>query len=246
MQDIQNEFNNEYVINIDSQNATIIITESTINFTIGKTRLFKGYLIKIELIILYPKDSNIKLNIEPPFNNSNLACDLFVMDSKDNIRFSKNIGEWYYKLSLVERTIFITKTIQDIITFETIILKDITTSDDCNIDIKEYLKILMDPNFPWKIKNLPYDYSNDVSDDDICCICDLSLGSCTNDIIKIDNYKIHHKCLLKYIENEINKNKLSEYWKKRYMYLIKPIRNFISFGECYNKINWNYYTSFII
>ena len=156
-------------------------------------------------------------------------------------RISKNAGEWYYNLSLVERTIFVTKIIQDIINFETIILKDLSTSDNCIRDIKEYITILLDPIFPWKIKNLPYDYSNEV--DSNCPICNLALET---DIIKIDNTNLHHKCLLKYIETEIDKNKSSEYWKKRYIYLIKPIRNFISFGDSYNKIDWKYYTSFII
>lgn len=237
MQDIQNEFNNYYLIN---EYSTIIIVESTINFTVGKTRLFKGYLLTIEIIIKYPKDPNIKLKIEPPFDDCNMACDLFLMD-KNNIRFSKNPGKWYYELSFVKRTIFIIKTFKDIINFETIILKDIKKSDDCIMDIKEYLKILMDCNFSWKIKNLPYNYSKE---NDICCICNLILNN--SDIINIDNYKIHHNCLLKYIYNEIDKNKSSDYWKKKYIYLIKPIKNFISFADCYNKIDWDYYTTLVI
>jgi hypothetical protein len=226
---ILNKYNSFY-INTSIINVNIISKQIKIKDIIGKTRLFKGYAIDLELNILYPQDPKIILESEPPFGNPNLACNLFVIEKNNIIRISQDVNNWYNKLSLIEKSIFVAKTLADIVKFKTIIVQKISLSNDCNKDIKEYIKIMMDP-FKFTIKNLPYKVNICSKENNNCEICGLSLMK-NEEIAIIEYKKIHHNCLIKYLEYQLNNCKPSLYFKNRYLYIIQPIHSFVSFNDC--------------
>ena len=206
-----------------------IVKKCNINYAAGKTRIFPGHLIQMGLDIVYPRDKGISyLYLEPPFANTDLSCNMFIKD-KNGIRVSKNPGDWFKSLSFVEQSIFLAKTMNDMINFKTIIVKDSSITYDKLRDIQRYLKRMTDPNFPWKIENLPYDLIDYIPSDiespeiielkdEVCSICQEKLivdkdeadtiaiiRSINSSNEKIQGAKLHHNCLCNHLKFQIEK-----------------------------------------
>ena len=244
---------------------TLTLKKCCINYAAGKTRLFPGHLIQVGLDVIYPSDSSIITYLEPPFSNGDLSCNCFVQDSiHGEPRMSRNPGEWYKSMSLVQKTIFTAKTIKNMINFKTMIVKDSNNSYDKDKDVKRYLSKMTDEKFPWKILNLPYDIieytfeekSEEILKlkDDMCSICQNNLINNESETLafirsensskeKIAGAKLHHCCLIKHLNFQINHRLSHPRSRNSQEHLICPFKSPIDFGKCLLNIEWEKMTS---
>jgi hypothetical protein len=133
-------------------------------------------------------------------------------------------------------------------------------------DINRYIKKLTNPEFPWTINNLPYNIVNisDVSEytsldkEEVCCICqgcisqDKYLGSDEKEEIALidlnDNknddksnisiLKLHNKCLLKYINHQVESVNVLSLTEKMNFKIITPFKTEINFHKCCKNVKW--------
>lgn len=246
-------------------NNSLNLKRCCINYAAGKTRLFPGHLIQIGLDIIYPSDASIITDFEPPFSNGDLSCNCFVQDSiKGEPRMSHNPGEWYKTMSLLQKTIFTAKTINDMINFNTLIVKDGSCSYDKDKDAKRILTKITDEKFPWKILNLPYDiieYTPDEESEEIselkkesCCICQICLANDQPETLaiirsensakkKIAGAKLHHSCLITHLNFQLNYRFSHPRTRNSQDVLMCPFKCPIDFGKCLSLIDWEKMTS---
>jgi hypothetical protein len=230
--------------------SKIIVKKCCINYYAGKTQTDPGYLIKVPIDIVYPRNAGELIDKEPPFENCDMMCNIFIEDSLNSRRISKNAITWFKYLSTYEKTILTHKIIENIISFKTDIIKISCDSRDSLIDIKRYINMMSKPNFPWTITNLPYDiiYNTPIEDEIDCCICQESLkDTCGNIAVinslnsnneKVQGLRLHHDCLMKSLLFQIKNAQPFNRRDKNKNHVVCPYKTELDFDSCITKINW--------
>jgi hypothetical protein len=190
---------------------------------------FYSFIIANSTII---NDLNIKFEItistdEPPFKNNNYICYGLLLTSNDEDNddyfkyyYSNNTGTPYDNNKSITNKIII-----DVINKHTQYIRGFYSNYEIFTDIYKMI------NNGWKITNLPYiininGISNGNNDgNDSCPICLEKFKITNKEIITLyetihrlnsNNYRIHHKCLFKYLNMQKNKT----YFKCPYRYKI--------------------------
>lgn len=232
--------------------SRIILKNFKIRYYAGKTRTFSGHFISVDIDIVYPRGFDT-INIEPPFGNSDLMCNIFVQGKDNNYRVSNNAGEWYKKLSSIKKTLVTYNIMKKMIKFNTDIIK-INSKTHYHLSyIERYIYMMVNYKFPWTINNLPYNIlpTHNFTNNELCCICnkqlnDCYINNCSIAVINNNNNcsKTHHICLLAIFENQIIYNKYHNTFDYKFSlnnYVKCPNNNIINFNNCYKNIDWNSY-----
>ena len=184
-----------------------------IYYRIGKTFCNNGYRIKIDIDMLI--NNNINLNIEPPFNNADFSCNIFIMSkiamNKYEIRLSRNTGTKLDKMSIVDKTKITTDILTNLINGKTEFIRNIQSDDSEYMNGMRILKMLNNPFI--KITNLLFKEIDYEKIDNICDICQCSFmedDKKNQPLIKIMTNKhapnlMHKSCFVQYLSNEIYK-----------------------------------------
>lgn len=156
-------------------------------------------------------------NDEPPYSNNNYTCYGLLLSKINNtimFYYSKNTGTSYDLISNPTKII-----LKEIIKKRTNYIRGFNE----NYKIFDDIYKMIDNG--WKIGNLPYDiYFNDNdNNNDNCPICLDKLNNA--EIACINNYELHHDCLVKCLKTQKNKE-----------YFICPYRYKIDFRQCYLSI----------
>jgi hypothetical protein len=174
------------------------------SFINNNTNIINSLNINIEITIS---------NDEPPYKHNNYSCyGLLLSKINDKIEFhySKNTGTLYDNIENATNII-----IKDIIQKKTNYIRGFISNYEIFNDIYKMI------DNGWKIKNLPYNvYYND-KDENCCPICldtlnNTEIASIYEYHKQFHNYKLHHKCLIKFLATQKNK----EYFKCPYRYKI--------------------------
>jgi hypothetical protein len=180
----------------------------------------------------YIEELNIILEItiskdEPPFKNNNYTCYGLLLSYKNNnltYHYSSNTGTPYDTIFTVE---LITKNIiKEIINKTTQYIRGFHSNYEIFTDIYNMM------NNGWNISNLPYTIHNNIQlqRSECCPICLESFKDANKEVAIIydnilrqttNNYKIHHKCLVKYLKKQ-----------KNVLYFKCPYRYKIDFNIC--------------
>jgi hypothetical protein len=229
--------------------SNIIVKKCCINYYAGVTQTDDGYRIKVPIDIVYPRNEGEMIdNKEPPFENCDMLCNIFIEDSYNSRRISNNSVTWFKYLNTYEKTILTHKIIENMIKFKTDIIKSSSVTRDNFIDISRYIKMMSRPKFPWTITNLPYDIILKTPDDIDCCICQESLKDTTKDIAvinsinsnneKVQGLKLHHACLMKSLLFQIKNAQQLYHRDNEKKQVVCPYKSVIDFDMCITTINW--------
>jgi hypothetical protein len=222
--------NRFYDINYDNSTIHRFIKSNIIKFS------FKDSIDHINLYSFITNNAkiinnlNIKFEItistdEPPFKNNNYICyGLLLTNDYDNdfkYYYSNNTGTLYDNNSLD----ITNKIISDVINKRTQYIRGFYSNYEIFTDIYKMI------NNGWIITNLPYIVNMNVNinmndnNNDSCPICLEKFKNTNKEIITLyenihrynsNNYRIHHKCLFKYLNMQKNKT----YFKCPYRYKI--------------------------
>ncbi len=214
-----------------SFNGTVIIADSMLyefgenlihkkiymNLYIGRTVTFSGRLMRISIDVIINNTRNI---IEPPFNNGDFTCNLFVMsksiDNSYEIRLSKNTGTKLDKMSLVRKMNLQSKIMNDLISGHTEFIRKSVANDAEYMNGMRILK-MVEKNI--KISNLLFREIPETTSDEICDICQIGTKSdetYSGTFVELLTNKhavniMHKACFFRYLKNEIyKKNRNSE------------------------------------
>lgn len=207
------------------------------HFFIGKTFSTNGTIIKLTVDIII--NNNEQEIIEPPFNNSDFTCNLFVMCKTftDNyeIRLSKNTGTKLDRMSYARKLHLQSKIVNDLIAGNIEFIRKSITNDAEYIGGVRILKMI-DKNF--KITNLLFKEIETTSSEQICDICQMSIKSSENrdTFVEILTNKhainvMHKSCFIKYLRNEIYSKKRNTENNKIECRCTR--RNLFNFNESY-------------
>jgi hypothetical protein len=168
-------------------------------------------------------------NDEPPFKHNNYICYGLLLsndginNSKFKYYYSNNTGTPYD--NNVNDNDITNKIIMDVLNKKTQYIRGFYSNYEIFTDIYKMF------NNGWKIINVPYIINDNVNDNDndnvndSCPICLEKFKNSTKEIITLyenihrynsNNYRIHHKCLFKYLNMQKNKT----YFKCPYRYKI--------------------------
>ena len=145
-------------------------------------------------------------NDEPPYKNNTYSCYGLLL-SKYGFHYSGNTGTIYDNEN----------HISEILQRKTSYIRGCNTNYEIFKDIYNMIKE------GWIIENLPYKLYYDFDEDNCCPICLEKLK--TDEIALVNKYKIHHKCLVKFLKTQKNE-----------VYFKCPYRNNIDFRNCYLSI----------
>jgi hypothetical protein len=180
------------------------------SFIPNNINIINGLNISIEITIS---------NDEPPYKNNNYSCYGLLL-SKYGFHYSRNTGTIYdnYETSYITKMI-----VANILKKTTNYIRGFNLNYDIFNDIYNMIKD------NWIIENLPYKLyydnndDNDDNNDNCCPICLEKLK--TDEIAFVNKYKIHHKCLVKFLRTQKNE-----------AYFKCPYRSKIDFRDCYLSI----------
>jgi len=191
----------------------------TIYLRVGKSICCVGYRLKLEIdLIINTDERNI---MEPPFNNGDFSCNLFVMSkialNKYEIRLSRNTGTKLDTISYVDKSKFQSKILSDLIEEKTEFIRNIQSPATEYWNGMRIIKMLKHPHI--KITNLLFvdiKRTNDI-EDCICDICQVSIKyeeKPSNELIKILTNKhapniMHKACFKNYLQTEVRKKYLN-------------------------------------
>lgn len=222
--------NRFYDINYDSSTIERFIKSNSIKIA------FKHSIDHINFYSFITSNSNIinNLNIkleitissdEPPFKNNNYICyGLLLANDYEN----NNIFKYYYSNNTGtpydnNASTITNKIIIDVINKRTQYIRGFYSNYEIFTDIYNMI------NNGWNITNLPYVINNNINGynnyNDSCPICLEKFKITNKEIITLyenihrynsHNYRIHHKCLFKYLKMQKNKT----YFKCPYRYKI--------------------------
>ena len=188
----------------------LIHKKVVMRIVIGRTVTYSGITINLNYDIIINTSQNI---IEPPFNNGDFTCNLFVMsktiDNNYEIRLSKNTGTKLDKMSFVRKVHLESKLLNDLISGSTEFIRTASTPD---AEYMNGLRILKMIEKDIKISNLLF---REVASPSIECVCDICQMTIRPDdknepFIELLTNKhavniMHKKCFLNYLRNEIYK-----------------------------------------
>ena len=216
-----------YDINYDNSTINRFIKSNIIKFSFKQSIDHINFYSFITSNITIIHNLNIKFEItistdEPPFKHNNYICyGLLLTNDYENDNdfkyyYSNNTGTPYDNNSNITD-----KIINDVINKRTQYIRGFYTNYEIFSDIYRMI------NNGWEITNLPYVINNinNNNENDSCPICLEKFKNTNKEIITLyenihrynsNNYRIHHKCLFKYLN--IQKNKT--YFKCPYRYKI--------------------------
>lgn len=215
-----------YDINYDNSTINRFIKSNIIKFSFKQSIDHINFYSFITSNITIINNLNIKFEItistdEPPFKHNNYICyGLLLTNDYENDNdfkyyYSNNTGTPYDNNSNITD-----KIINDVINKRTQYIRGFYTNYEIFSDIYRMI------NNGWEITNLPYVINiNNNNENDSCPICLDKFKNTNKEIITLyenihrynsNNYRIHHKCLFKYLN--IQKNKT--YFKCPYRYKI--------------------------
>jgi hypothetical protein len=194
-------------------NHQFIHKKITMIFKVGKTFCTSGFRISINMDVVI--NTNPEITIEPPFNNADFSCNVFIMskiaENKYEIRLSKNTGTKLDTLSFVKKSQFQANILNDLIEGRTEFVRKNDLPDAEYINGLRILKMLTH-YYNLKITNLLFREIEYQKTDNICDICQLSFDEnekqeplieiLTN---KYSTYQMHKSCFVQYLSNEITK-----------------------------------------
>ena len=258
IQKIENKFDNISIIedtdthlfNILNNDLRNIIKNEKIliEIIIGKSFTFNGHKILIEINTYYiKKNHNGIILIEPPFNNLDMLCNIFI-HTKNEIRLSKSSGthlDYQNEFQREKAAIAIKK---QIINFETHICSSVENNIHKSYIIKKIIKMMEEEENPlWNFINLPYKIIKNIDIDKIdeilcdelyCCICQEDLKDESKDLAivyvnnssgnKIIGCRTHLCCMNKFILYQTDNN------PSTYICPYKSPLNFIGLDIDYN------------
>lgn len=167
------------------------------SFIPNNINIINNFNISIEITIS---------NDEPPYKNNTYSCYGLLL-SKYGFHYSGNTGTIYDNEN----------HISEILQRKTSYIRGCNTNYEIFEDIYNMIKE------GWIIENLPYKLYYDFNEDNCCPICLEKLK--TDEIAFVNKYKIHHKCLIKFLKTQKNE-----------VYFKCPYRNNIDFRNCYLSI----------
>jgi len=262
-------FNGSFIITddivfkqLDYSKVNRFLTHKIININIrlGRTLFDNGITInlKIDLIEIIPVNSSIDnyeysqfaAKAEPPFNNLDFLCNVFVMEyttSGDYItRISNATGTPIDDMIFSEKLAFSVKIINDIINFRTSFVR---VSESYNAEYVNCYRILkmIDRHYSWSIVNLPFriitigDIENKIEDDCSVCLESIHSDDASKQIVEVNTYKIksnylHKSCFLRYLYKEQQLKYLNP--DTNTIECRCPFRGFFNFKECHKKISY--------
>lgn len=208
-----------------------------IEIFIGKTFSNSGIRVRLTIDIII--NNNEQVVIEPPFNNADFSCNLFVMSKtevdKYEIRLSKNTGTKLDQMSYVRKLNLKSKIVNDLIAGNTEFIRKSITNDAEYISGTRILKML---DKLIKITNLPFREIDTTTIEQDCDICQISIQSPENrdTFVEILTNKhavnvMHKQCFIKYLRNEVYKKKRNTETNKIECRCTR--RNLFNFNESY-------------
>lgn len=232
----------------------------TIVLYVGRTLFRSGTTLslKIDIIDFKRNDSNllsaydykqITKTIEPPFNNLDFLCNVFIMEKSSsgdhNIRISNSTGTPLDTLSFTEKHSFSAKVIDDIINFRTQFARNVGGYYAEYINSYRIMKMINRVN-PWTITNLPFRFTTtdeivEMPDAD-CCICMEGIKTGQPEIVEVNTYKakrgnyLHRSCFIDYMIREQRQQYVSE--ETREIECRCPFRGLFNFRECHKLIDF--------
>jgi hypothetical protein len=188
-----------------------------IHLKIGRSICNPGIKLKLEIDLII---NNNELNtVEPPFNNADFTCNLFVMSkiehNKYEIRLSRNTGTKLDTISIVDKSKFQSKILTDLINEKTEFIRNIESPDTEYFNGMRILKMLNHPYI--KITNLLFKEIQKTPEleDCICDICQISVKETnttetSQQLVKILTNKhahniMHKDCFKNYLQSEVSK-----------------------------------------
>ncbi len=185
-------------------------------FRVGRSLCNNGHSIKLNIdIIINNNSDNV---IEPPFNNGDFTCNLFIMvkssHNRYDIRLSKNTGTILDTMPFIKKIQIQSKILTDLMNGNTEFIRNIQSPDTEYVNGLRILKMI-NHSYNIKISNLLFIEIDYIKIDNICDICQVSFNESShinnNDsLIQIMTNKhatniMHKKCFKKYLESEIFK-----------------------------------------
>jgi|694.fasta_scaffold40160_8 hypothetical protein len=220
--------NRFYDINYDYSTIARFIKSNIIKFSFKQSLDHINFYSFITSNASIINHLNIKLEItissdEPPFKHNNYICyglllsNDFENDNNFKYYYSNNTGTPYDNNS----STITSKIITDVINKRTQYIRGFYSNYEIFSDIYKMI------NDGWKITNLPYIVNININEitNDSCPICLEKFRITNKETITLyenihrynsNNYKIHHKCLFKYLNMQKNKT----YFKCPYRYKI--------------------------
>lgn len=189
-------------------------------FYIGRTFVFAGHKIEIKIDVIINTTDRL---IEPPFNNADFTCNMFVMSSTTEgnyeIRLSRNTGTSLDDMNHVCKRRIETNIINELVAGRTEFIRNIESRDAEYINGFRILKMLNNTQHTMKITNLLFSYIPRIEIDDIeniaeqiCDICQHSIIDVENsdEVVKISTNKhainyMHKHCFIEYFGKEVSR-----------------------------------------
>jgi len=210
-----------------------------VNLYIGRTISYVGIHMRLKIdVIINNSANNI---IEPPFNNGDFTCNLFIMrksiENNYEIRLSNNTGTILDTMSFVKKINLQAKIMNDLIDNKTEFIRTCFREDAEYINGMRILKML-DSNM--KITNLLFREIDETSSTENCDICQMSLqtqetrpGTFIELLTNKHAINVMHKpCFLKYLKNEVYKKNRNDITNEIECRCTR--RNLFNFKKSYN------------
>jgi hypothetical protein len=203
----------EKLLKVNHKNKFIRTTNIKIAFKHGEDHIQFYSFIPNNINIINGLNISIEITIsndEPPYKNNTYSCYGLLL-SKFGFHYSRNTGTIYdnYETSYITKMI-----VANILKKTTNYIRGFNSNYDIFNDIYNMI------NNGWIIENLPYKLYYDDQDENSCPICLEKLK--TDEIAFLNKYKIHHKCLVKFLKTQ-----------KKEICFKCPYRNKIDFRDCY-------------
>ena len=200
-----------------SMDQRYIHKKITMVFKLGKTFCNNGFKVEINIDVVINNTTNI--STEPPFNNADFSCNIFVMskiaEHKYEIRLSKNTGTKLDEMSFVKKSQIQAKILNDLIEGKTEFIRSIDTHDTEYVNGLRILKIL-NHSYNFKITNLLFREIENQKSENICDICQSSFDDSEKQEPLIEiltnkhaTYCMHKSCFIQYLANEISKKSVN-------------------------------------
>lgn len=197
-----------------SMDQRYIHKKMTMIFKLGKTFCSSGFKVEINMDVVVNNTATV--TIEPPFNNADFSCNIFVMskiaDHKYEIRLSKNTGTKLDTLTFVKKSQIQSKILNDLIEGKTEFIRSIDTPDTEYVNGLRIVKMLTH-SYKFKITNLLFREVENEKSENVCDICQTAFNDIEKqqeplmEILtnKFATYCMHKSCFMQYLSNEISK-----------------------------------------
>jgi hypothetical protein len=243
---VENNISTRYL----SLNNNIRHKKIYISIRIGNIISYGGIVFKFSIDALYSINTTSLLfnkNIEPPFNNLDFLCNVFLMEHvNDNtiVRISNCSGTPIDAMSYYDKAKITNKIMEDIINGKTSFVRN---NDHFNSEYINSYRIIKMLDYDWDIDNLPFKIVNATNitelDECTCCICQDTIEKTSeNKIIEINtyvtkSYYLHYSCFINHLKSENRKKYVNT--DNNLIECRCPMRIPFNFKECYKLISYD-------